>query len=180
MAQGDHLDGTFYKGRLEGEGERRWSDDGRVYVGTFSKNEPHGVGVLTWPDGRKHLGHFSEGEAKGLGVHIWPGADGRRMVADFADENRGIGYIIDGTDTIVYQGWIVRGTAEGWGRQRKSDGTFRRDRFYFNDKPRGDHPRDLRIGQREKQEFEDFDWERLEPYKAVRSSREQLDEALRR
>lgn len=178
MAQGDHLEGTFYKGRLEGEGLRRWSDDGREYVGTFTKNEPNGIGVLTWPDGRKHLGTFVEGEPQGLGVHVWPGAEGKRVVASFTDENRGIGYILDGTDKVVYEGWIVRGMAEGWGRELKENGEFRRYRFYFNNKPRGDHPRGLRLGQQEKKDHEAFDWTPLEALKQVRSSREELDAAL--
>lgn len=166
LPNGDHLEGVFYKGRLEGEGTRRWADDGRVYTGSFKANKPHGQGVLTWPDGRKHIGAFVDGEARGLGVHLWP--RGERVVADFTDENRGLGWIIDGTGEVRYEGWIVRGKAEGWGHERRDDGELRRLRFYFNDKPRGDHPRSLDIGKAEKVAFEAFDWTRLEPLKAIR------------
>lgn len=159
LAAGDVLEGTFLRGQLEGPGRRTWSDDGREYEGEFRRNAPHGSGTLTFTDGRTHTGTFVEGDVQGLGTQRLP--NDRVVVGQFASETRCLGYIVNGTGDIVYRGWIVRGRAEGWGAKAADDG-WKRDRFYFNDKPRGDHPRTRQTGVTEKEAYAAFDWTTLD------------------
>jgi len=167
LPRGDHLEGTFYKGRLHGQGMRRWADNGRVYRGAFHLNQPHGQGQLTWTDGEVHVGSFDEGEISGLGVRFLSST--RRVVGHWYDERRALGWVVNDKDEILYEGFIVQGLAEGWGR-KVVDGEPRKNRMWFNNKVRGEHPRSVDQGRQEKAEFDAFEWSQLDALMQVRPS----------
>lgn len=156
LKRGDVLEGTFLKGKLTGQGRREWSDNGRIYEGEFANNDPHGQGTMTWTSGDRHIGSFNEGEISGWGVRRWD--SGRVGVGMWTDDNRFLGRIFDGTGAVVYEGWAIRGKAEGWGRTFKKDGTPKRDRWYFNGRNYSQHPRSRDLGREEKELFDAFDW----------------------
>jgi hypothetical protein len=158
LAEGGMLQGGFVKGQLQGPGKRTWPD-GRAYEGTLKDGRPHGEGSLRRTDGTVHEGTFVEGTARGYGVRTYP--SGRRLEGLFVDLHRAVGRLYDAEGTLIHEGWTRVGRAEGWGRQVEPDGTRSRERWWFNDGPhrQSRHPRDRKLGDEEKETFENIDWD---------------------
>ena len=69
------VEGPFVNGELEGLGNKMWAD-GSVFVGHFSRGEPHGEGRLEHaPSGSLFEGNFEMGTASGGEIHERPVRD---------------------------------------------------------------------------------------------------------
>jgi hypothetical protein len=61
--------GNFFEGRIEGDGESKWSD-GREYQGHYVNGKEDGDGKFKYANGNIYIGKFKDGKMNGFGIFI--------------------------------------------------------------------------------------------------------------
>jgi len=59
-ANGDHYQGEFRNGGVNGQGTRVWSDGGR-FEGAWLNGDAHGQGTKVFSSGERQVGYFQHG-----------------------------------------------------------------------------------------------------------------------
>mmetsp|Transcript_1814 Transcript_1814/g.2206 ORF Transcript_1814/g.2206 Transcript_1814/m.2206 type:complete len:178 (+) Transcript_1814:639-1172(+) len=89
--------------------EYRWPD-GSIYRGEFATGHRHGEGTYTYSDGSSYTGEWSKGCYHGVGQCVWN--DGR-----------------------TYKGEWKEGKADGYGVEKRCDGSIRHEGMWNQDVP---------------------------------------------
>lgn len=96
--------------------------NGDLYCGGFTGNEPHGHGKYLWADGCMYEGEWCRGKAAGKGKFSWP--SGATFVGEFkGGRMEGFGTFI-GADGDTYLGSWIADRKHGHGSKSYANGDF--------------------------------------------------------
>ncbi len=84
MANGSRYEGLMRDDQPHGVGVQSWPDKA-VYRGAFQLGKRHGEGVFTWPSGDYYQGSFANGQRHGSGVYHW--ANGAQLTIRYDQGN---------------------------------------------------------------------------------------------
>ena len=96
--------------------------DGAHYEGEWAKQQPHGLGSLSYANGAQYWGRFYHGRRQGQGIMKYTNGD-EYEGNWFKDQPQGKGVKRYGVGS-VYEGEFKDGQQHGQGRQTYLDGTF--------------------------------------------------------
>eukprot|EP00929_Paragymnodinium_shiwhaense_P095696 TRINITY_DN5694_c0_g1_i1.p1 TRINITY_DN5694_c0_g1~~TRINITY_DN5694_c0_g1_i1.p1 ORF type:complete len:812 (+),score=178.31 TRINITY_DN5694_c0_g1_i1:156-2591(+) len=119
-SDGAEYAGEFREGFMWGEGEKRWPT-GRKYMGEWVRDMMWGDGKMTWPSGERFVGQFRKGIFHGRGARNWPNGDWYE--GQFVNgEQEGNGTFGSADDGWTYTGRWLHGRMNGEGRVVLPDG----------------------------------------------------------
>ena len=119
LMDGGYYDGAFFKGEIDGNGERLYGHSGAKYVGHFSKGERHGLGRYEESNGSWYDGNWIYNLREGFGSCQL--ADGACYEGEWHNDiKQGEGVQVD-TDGGRYEGDWVNGMRHGQGSYLMSD-----------------------------------------------------------
>jgi len=132
FANGDKFDGTYDLDRRHGFGVYSWKD-GRVYEGEFYHDQRQGAGEYRWPDGSIYRGEFATGHRHGEGTYTY--SDGSSYTGEWSKGcYHGVGQCV-WNDGRTYKGEWKEGKADGYGVEKRCDGSIRHEGMWNQDVP---------------------------------------------
>lgn len=151
--EGIIYEGDWDDGLLEGQG--RIESSTMLYIGSVSKNLPHGIGTERWQNGDIFEGEFFEGKKNGkgkftwqngsryegmvenntihgMGTYIWQ--DGRIYIGEWKKNMMDGEGRFEWPDGRVYQGQFAKGKREGygildWPNKNRFEGIFKKGKY---------------------------------------------------